>query len=358
VTLGGRRRGGRHLALTVALPGPRLAAALLLVAAVLLPAAWMASSAAHRGVPGPETARPAPAWAAWVLPLVAGHTARPSRDPQGPVPGQCDPPGWPDPTVYGVLAEDQAPWTRDPTALQRLDRHRRAARAHRWLAGFRITVREPLFEETANLRLAAGRLAGTVVPPGAVFSMNAALGPYTRDRGYRPGPSYAGGRLVPSDGGGVCKVATALYNAAIHAGLPVVERHAHSMMVPYVPPGRDAAVAYGAKDFRFRNDTAFPVLIWSDFRDATLYVALYGSHDPPRVTWHQQVLARQEPWTVRSYNPELAPGRERVVHEGYPGFTVRTWLLVTRPGAEPERRDLGVDTYLPLPRMVEHGPRG
>lgn len=282
---------------------------------------------------------------------IMGAAARPAA-----LPDQCDPPGWPDASLYGLFTEQEAPWAGSPAARERLDPLRRAAGAAHWLAGFRVTIPEPLFAETANVRRAAELLAGTVVEPGAVFSLNAAAGPYTRARGYGLGPTYVGGRLVPGEGGGVCKIATALYNVVIHGGLTVVERHAHSMIVPYVAPGRDAAVAYGAKDLRFRNDTAAPVVIWSEVRDLTLFVALYGGHEPPQVTWHHEVLARQEPWTLRPFNPELGPGQERVVHEGFPGFTVRTWLTVTHPGRAPEHRDLGIDTYQPLPRVVEHGP--
>ncbi|HEX6990080.1 MAG TPA: VanW family protein [Bacillota bacterium] len=356
---GGRRRGS-IVVLTVAVRRyrPARAGAVLIAALLALPALGLLSVLARSGAwpglwPGGASLHPPAQDGSRTLgPPAAGSPAGVAVGPG--IPDQCDPPGWPDPSLYGLFAENEAPWAGFPR--QRLEQQRRAAGAARWLAGFRVTLPEPLFEEPANLRRAAALLAGTVVEPGAAFSLNTTIGPYTRDRGYRPGPSYVGGRLVPTDGGGVCKVATALYNAVIHSGLTVLERHAHSMIVPYVAPGRDAAVVYGAKDFRFRNDAGSPVVLWSEVRDLTLFVAVYGSHQPPEVTWHQRVLARQEPWTLRPYNPELGPGEERVLHEGFPGFTVRTWLTVAYPDRSPERRDLGVDTYQPLPRVIEHGP--
>ena len=86
---------------------------------------------------------------------------------------------------------------------------------------------------------------------------------------------------------------TTLYNVAVYAGLTVVERHPHSMIVPYVPPGRDAAIATGHKDFRFRNDTDAPLLLWAGMRGTALYIAFYGRHVAPRVEWGQRALENQ-----------------------------------------------------------------
>lgn len=353
-----RHRRGPVVVLTVSLSRPRLllAAAALIAAVGLL--TWLAQAGSRPGLPpgsdrlGPSD--PGPHHGAAGLPAPPGAGSPVTVPPPPRIPDQCDPPGWPDPSLYGVFTEEEAPWA--GRSRPELDQARQAAGASRWLAGFRVTAPEPLFEERENLRRGAELLAGTVVEAGTTFSMNAAIGPYTKARGYRLGPSYLGGRLVPSEGGGVCKVSTALYNAVIHSGLTVVERHPHSMIVPYVAPGRDAAVSYGGKDFRFRNDAGAPVVVWAELRDLTLFVGLYGSHEPPAVTWHHQVLARQEPWTLRPYNPDLGPGQERVVHEGFPGLTVRTWLTIEYPGKEPEQRDLGIDAYQPLPRIVERGP--
>ncbi|HLS89457.1 MAG TPA: VanW family protein [Sphingobacteriaceae bacterium] len=347
---GGRPPGRRSWALTISLPGRRgparrrwLAAALVLLLPAL--ALWAPRQWAGRE-PWPNRAGP-PATAPldyWVL---EGPGREAARD-------LCGPPGWPDPRRYGPFTEEEAPWAADPPdGLRELQA---AHQASPFIAGFRITFPEPLFDEAHNVGLAARKLAGHVVMPGETFSLNRAAGPYTAARGYRMGPAYMGNRLVPAEGGGVCKIASTLYNVVLHSGLEVVQRHPHSMPVPYVPPGRDATVAWPAKDFRFRNNRDVPVVIWSQSDGHSLYVALYGRVDPPQVEWEHQVLSRQEPWTIRQPNDRLAPGEERVVLEGYPGMTVRTWLTIRHPGREPERRDLGIDTYLPMPRLIEYGP--
>src|SRR5690606_42051323 len=100
-----------------------------------------------------------------------------------------------------------------------------------------------------------------------------------------------------------------------------VERHPHSMPVPYVPPGRDAAIAWRAKDLRLRVDGPAPVAVWAAVEGDTLYVALYGGYDPPRAEWPQDELAAAPFPSIRRLNPRLPPGQERVVVAGADGVT-------------------------------------
>ena len=137
--------------------------------------------------------------------------------------------------------------------------------------------------------------------------------------------------IIGTLAGGVCKVASCLYNVVIAGDLQIVERHPHSMMVTYVPPGRDATIAWGAKDFRFRNNKDTPVLIWAEFAKGCLYVALYGQFQPPQVQWHAKELSRQPTWTIRRANPQLPKGAARLI-KGFDAITVQTWITVKYPG--------------------------
>jgi vancomycin resistance protein YoaR len=105
-----------------------------------------------------------------------------------------------------------------------------------------------------NIRLAAYLINNTLVAPGEVFSFNKTTTPRKGDkRDYRLAPIIVGNSIVPGYGGGICQVATTLYNAVKNAGLEIVERHPHSLPVDYVPRGMDATVSYDL-DFKFRND--------------------------------------------------------------------------------------------------------
>jgi vancomycin resistance protein YoaR len=103
---------------------------------------------------------------------------------------------------------------------------------------------------TDNLYMAARYMNGTILAPGDVFSFNKVTGPRTFERGYSMAPVVGGMGI----GGGVCQVATTVYNAALLAGLEIIERHPHSVRVGYVAPGRDATVT-NYVDLKFRNST-------------------------------------------------------------------------------------------------------
>ncbi|HEX9061941.1 MAG TPA: VanW family protein, partial [Clostridia bacterium] len=131
------------------------------------------------------------------------------------------------------------------------------------MAAYRTVLKDPLPGEEENVHLGARMLKGKVLMPGEVFSQNKSIGPYTTERGFRKGPTYVGSTLTTTIGGGVCKIASTLYNTTVLSNLKVEERYAHGMPVPYVPYGQDATVAYGSRDFKFRNTENFPVTIWA-----------------------------------------------------------------------------------------------
>ena len=226
------------------------------------------------------------------------------------------------------------------------------------MSAFKIDLPDLLSGGNFNIDHGADLLAGKVVQPGTVFSLNASVGPYSKERGYREGPSYHSGQVKQTEGGGICKLAAALFNAAILADLTILERHAHSMVVPYVPPGQDAAVTFlGGKDLKFKNVTQSPLVIWSDTVDKTLFVAVYGIKAPDKVSWHHKVLNRQKTSTVYHRNDSLGPGETRVVIPGADGLTVKSWLLIEPKNDKPYIKELGIDHYQPLPQLIEHNPQ-
>ncbi|MGE5454685.1 MAG: VanW family protein [Methylocystaceae bacterium] len=113
----------------------------------------------------------------------------------------------------------------------------------------------------SNVRLACQTINYTVLWPGQIFSFNQVVGPRTAEYGYHQAPVMLDEELVPGVGGGVCQVATTLYNAVRLSALPVLERHTHSGKVNYVAKGLDAAVADGYMDLKFKNNRSSPIII-------------------------------------------------------------------------------------------------
>jgi len=112
-----------------------------------------------------------------------------------------------------------------------------------------------------NLRLALRRLNGAEVPAGNVFSFWAQIGRATRRKGYVPGRELREGCIIPSIGGGLCQLSNALYDAALSAGFEIVERHAHTQIIPgsLAENGRDATVFWNYVDLRFKSSSAFRI---------------------------------------------------------------------------------------------------
>lgn len=129
---------------------------------------------------------------------------------------------------------------------------------------------------TENIKLACEAIKNTLLAPGEIFSFNDVVGPREEERGYLSAMIIQGGEFIPGLGGGVCQVSSTLYNSVLSAGLEIVERHAHSLPIDYVPPNQDATVVYGLKDFRFKNNTSGYLLLDYLIEDQYLTISIYG----------------------------------------------------------------------------------
>jgi vancomycin resistance protein YoaR len=112
-----------------------------------------------------------------------------------------------------------------------------------------------------NLRLALRRLNGVEIPAGHVFSFWVQIGRASRWKGYVAGRELREGCIIPSIGGGLCQLSNALYDAALSAGFEIVERHAHTRVVPgsLAEIGRDATVFWNYVDLRFKSSSPFRI---------------------------------------------------------------------------------------------------
>ncbi len=127
-----------------------------------------------------------------------------------------------------------------------------------------------------NISAALASINNSLVWPGEVFSFNEATGPRTPERGYLPAPIILNGGFDMDYGGGVCQAASTVYNAALLARLPIVERHAHTKPVHYVAEGKDAAVDYGDLDMKFVNNRKGPLIIKTTMHNGRVYVEIRG----------------------------------------------------------------------------------
>lgn len=245
----------------------------------------------------------------------------------------------------------------------------------------RIDIREPIMDAATsfagsvparahNIRLAASRLDGVVVPPGGVFSFNTALGPTTLDAGYQIGWGITLAneevRTVPSVAGGICQVATTLFHAVFWAGLEIVERYPHLYWIPRygLPPrglkGLDATVdeEYGL-DFRFRNTTGHWLAIEARTEGTTLRFVLYGT----RPDWEVQVegpiitdVVPADPTVVEQPDPSRPVGERLQIEAAQDGF-VSTIIRTVRRNGQVLSRTVIRSAYHPARNVVLVGTK-
>ena len=136
-----------------------------------------------------------------------------------------------------------------------------------------------------NIAVGAQRFNGIILKPGEEFSFNKLLGNVDASTGYLPELVIKKGALIPEYGGGLCQVSTTVFRAAMATGLPILERHPHSLPVRYYnPQGYDATIYPGVSDLRFKNDTPAHILIQSKIVGSKLYFEIYGTKDGRQIT--------------------------------------------------------------------------
>ena len=149
------------------------------------------------------------------------------------------------------------------------------------------------------MRLALGYFNQMTVNDGDTVDFNLIVGPRTESAGFQKAPEYAGNELVEGVGGGVCQASTTLYDAAVMAGMEIIERHRHTMTVSYVKPSQDAAVEYGSKDFIFRNETGHSIYIYTDVTSELATVTIYGNRPEYHYVLESVVLKEEKSDRVR-----------------------------------------------------------
>lgn len=145
------------------------------------------------------------------------------------------------------------------------------------LASFSTEFNPGKVKRTNNVKLGIRSIDGTLLSNGEVFSLNKTVGERTQLRGYRTSIIFKNGYQTPGIGAGVSQVTGTLFNAALMAGLPIVEYRTHSRPVVYLPLGRDATVAWGGFDMKFKNNTGAPVYIAYKIGGSRAIATLYGA---------------------------------------------------------------------------------
>ena len=200
-----------------------------------------------------------------------------------------------------------------------------------------------------NIARATELINGTVLMPGETYSVEQATVPYTEENGYVSGSAYENGQVVQNIGGGLCQVSTTLYNAVLYAELEIVTRSAHSMIVTYVEPSRDAAIAEGLKDLQFKNSYDTPILI-EGYLDGSnnLWFHIYGKETRPSnrsVEYESETLEVIDYTTKYVADSGLTLGEMNSEGSKINGRVAKLWKVVYEDGKEVSRKVMNNSRY-------------
>lgn len=211
-----------------------------------------------------------------------------------------------------------------------------------------------------NLQVGAGKINGAVLMPGETLSGYEYMHPFTTANGYASAGAYENGQVVDSVGGGVCQIATTLYNAALLAEMEITQRQNHSMLVSYVKPSNDAAIAGTYKDIKITNPYDTPLYIEGGTSGKTLTFTIYGKETRPAnrtIKYVSETLGVTDPGEpITNVDPSLAPGARVRVQAAHRGVRSRLWKYVYIDGVETESTILHTDTYNASKAIYRVGP--
>ncbi|MFE6223197.1 VanW family protein [Streptomyces sp. NPDC057854] len=199
---------------------------------------------------------------------------------------------------------------------------------------------------TVNIGRAAELINGSLVQPGEVWSFNETVGERTEENGFVDGTMILDGRYQEAPGGGVSAVATTVFNAVFFAGVQPVEYGAHSFYIERYPAGREATVAWGSLDQRFRNDTGKPIYIAASATDSSVTITFYGTKK------YDSVEAVAGPRTnITKPEKREATGEKCVPQAPLEGFDIAV-DRVFKNGGEEVKRETFKTHYTPRDEVV------
>ncbi len=209
-----------------------------------------------------------------------------------------------------------------------------------------------------NIDNAVEKINGTIVYPGETFSASDTMEERTAENGYELAGAYENGQTVEAYGGGVCQVSTTLYNAVLLSELEVVERSNHSMIVSYVKPSMDAAIAGDYKDFKFENNTDAPIYIEGYTSGKNVYFTIYGEETRAAnrsISYESEVVSQEDPAVQFVVSADYPVGYYNVEQSAHTGYHAKLWKIVTVDGVQESKEEVNTSVYKPSPKIITVG---
>ncbi len=187
-------------------------------------------------------------------------------------------------------------------------------------------------ERINNIRLLCSLINNSLVAPGATWSFNGTTGERTAEKGFQTAPVIVNGKHEDQLGGGICQIATCIFNAACFSGLGIQERVNHDFYIAsYDDYGfADATVSWKSPDLKWVNDMSTYVLMTANVTDENVVVSFWGTKDGRVVDCQRGTWKDGDKYvTITEVDPELAPGERKMTQSGQDGRSIDIRYLAT-----------------------------
>ena len=229
------------------------------------------------------------------------------------------------------------------------------------LASFSTSYNNADLNRNTNLKVAADKITRMILPE-EIFYLSNQLEPFTEAEGYKNAGTIVNGKIEDSLGGGICQVASTLYNAVLLTELEVVYRQNHSLAVSYVPLGRDATYNTGSIDFKFKNNSKYPIYIEGYCENNEVIVNIYGYKDlkSDYTIKFESVTTEVIPAPQTKYedDPTLEKGKEIVEVRGLDGKRVSLYKLYYQGSQLVDKVLVNRSYYRPRAAVIKRGTKG
>ncbi len=201
-----------------------------------------------------------------------------------------------------------------------------------------------------NVQRGAELLNGRILKPGDSISVQEVTSPYTVENGYFEAGAFENGEVIQSLAGGICQLCTTAYNAVLNAELEVTQRQAHSMLVSYVDPARDAAIAGTYKDLKFKNNLETPIYIYANLSNEILEVRIYGQDkraDNREIKFQSITTGPGESAKTKyEINTGASAGSKICTSNGQEGKVAELWKYIYVDGVEVDKVKVNTSRYI------------
>lgn len=216
-------------------------------------------------------------------------------------------------------------------------------------------------ERAHNVRLALSKMGGIIIPAGETISFNATVGERTEANGFKKAKIIVDGKYTDGIGGGVCQASTAVYNAALIAGLHC-QANAHSICPSYCPAGLDAMIS-SVSDLLITNVTTHSVYIAVNVCGKRGTVEIFGERPEYTVVPESVVVDTVQHETTeitdvehKYFESDAVSGSRLLVSPGKDGLSSETYIKLFRDGAMVKRVKVRENTYRCVPQVIAVAP--